>query len=108
MATRRISKTQVRGKTTVEVSDQAGLTHEEEMVVRMRTGRSLPDSAPLPRRDGGHAELRARLALIEATLLEDLYGTGPLAETEAAAPAEVEVDRGLKARILAKLSRVDD
>jgi hypothetical protein len=103
LATRRITRTTVRERTyTSTPSVGRELTHEEEMVVRMRQGLSEGHEHVLPRRGQTHAETRAKLALIEATLLEDIYGRGPLAEA-----AGVDVDQDLKARILAKLSKLD-
>jgi len=103
LATRRISRTTVRERTyTVPSSPGRELTPEEEMVVRMRQGLSEGHDHMLPQRGQTNAETRAKLALIEATLLEDLYGRGPLAEA-----AGVDVDQDLKARILAKLSKLD-
>lgn len=104
MATRSTTKTQTRTMTEVEGAPRnAELTHEEELVVRMSRGLSESGTFQLPMRGRNNAELRARLALIEAGLLAEIHGAGPLAEQ-----LGVAVDEGMKARILAKLSTLDD
>lgn len=103
MATRRFTphSTQLRTLTTTRPGARE-LTHEEEMVVRMRHGLSEGPDAPLPGRVLT-AETRARLALMEASLLAEMHETGPLANTP---EPQVQVDGDLKARILDKLSKL--
>ncbi len=103
MATRRFTpnSTQLRTLTTTRPGARE-LTHEEEMVVRMRHGLSEGPDARLPGR-ALTAETRARLALMEASLLAEMHDTGPLAASE---EAQVQVDGDLKARILDKLSKL--
>jgi len=85
--------------TTVVVSDVRGPTAEEERILRMRAGASLPADAALGNKlDGVAAPFRddviARLRLIEAEALAALEG---MAES---APAP---DDERKARIIAAL-----
>jgi hypothetical protein len=79
------------------------LTREEELVVRMSRGLGEGGSFALPMRSGSVGDLRARLALIEAGLLAEVHGAGPLAEQ-----LGVQVDADMKAKILARLSQLDD
>lgn len=79
------------------------LTRDEELVVRMSRGLGEGSQFGLEHRGNAFAETRARLALMEAGLLADLHGTGPLAEQ-----LGVVVDAGVKAKILARLSKLDD
>lgn len=71
--------------TVVDVSSQR-LTAPEERILRMRAGASLGPDAPLESKLAGYAgpnlaDLRARLALIEAEALEALHGDGLVPDT---------------------------
>lgn len=72
------------------------LTRDEELVMRMRHGLSEGPDHVLEFRGASHPETAAQLALIEACLLEEMYGAGPLATSAS-------VDTELKGRILDKL-----
>lgn len=104
MATRKTTRTAVETKTLIERRAGAGpLTRDEELVVRMRRGLGEPGDFALEQRGVEHDETRARLAMMEAALLAEMHGTGPLTEA-----GDVEVDESVKNRILARLQEVDD
>jgi hypothetical protein len=69
-------------KTTVQTprTDAARLSQEEERVVRMLHGLSEPDDYQLTFAKTSDEEVNARLKLLEATLLADYHGKGPLAQ----------------------------
>lgn len=77
------------------------LTREEELVVRMTRGLSEGADHALEFRGASNPELAAQLALVEATLLAEMFDAGPLA-------ARAPVDTELKGRILDKLSKLSD
>ena len=52
--------------------EQAGLTREEELVLRLRHGVSAPAATVLSFRGEGQPELQAQLAFIEASALDQL------------------------------------
>ena len=88
---------------TVEVADQRPLdaaSSNEENVVRMRTGRGVPDEAPLP----SHAaitSLREQLLGIELRALEhQLKAEGVVVKDDAPGPR-----RSKKDKIVARLRR---
>ena len=89
------TRTLTRRETTV-------LTREEELVVRMRKGLSEEGDFALEFRGAGNEEVSARLGLIEATLLAEMFDAGPLA-----APRTT-VDTEMKDRILDQLSKLSD
>ena len=74
------------------------------MVVRMTQGLSETADFALEFRGAENAELRARLALIEADLLAEMHGIGPLSES----PTEASIDHDLKNRIANKLASLGD
>jgi len=82
--------------------NRGALTWQEGRVVRMRQGLSEAHEAPLEFHGQDQPETRARLALLEAHLLAEVHGIGPLAEDD------TELDHGVKNRILDKLARLDD
>jgi hypothetical protein len=85
------------------------LTREEELVVRLSRGLSETGDYPLEFRGQRDADSAARLALVEAALLAEMYEVGPLAEVEdASEQTRSSVDSGLKSRILDKLSKLSD
>ncbi len=101
MDTKRATKGTVKTGTltSVDVRERT-LTREEELVVRMLRGLGEGPDYPLEFRGRLNPELNARLALIEAVLLAEEHGIGPLAvEAEA-------VDRAVKDRILDKLGKL--
>lgn len=69
----------------------------------MRKGLSESGDFQLEFRGQGHPELEAHLGLIEATLLAEMFETGPLA-----APQTASVDTAMKDRILDQLSKLSD
>lgn len=79
------------------------LTWEEEMTVRMSHGLSEGPEHALEFRGQLHNELRARLGMMEAELLEAMFQRGPLAQSSVEAPA---VDVEGRARILEQLARL--
>ncbi|MCB9527025.1 MAG: hypothetical protein H6701_01260 [Myxococcales bacterium] len=86
--------------TTTVVAD--GLTAEEERILRMRSGASLPGTAALGNKldavtGPGREEAVARLRLIEAALLAEH------AERQEADPEDPALHQGRKARIIAAL-----
>ena len=88
-------RTLTRRETTV-------LTREEELVVRMRHGLGEDGDFPLEFRGAGNAEVAARLGLIEATLLAEMFETGPLASPRTTVNTE------MKDRIIERLSKLTD
>ena len=56
----------------------AELSRDEELVLRMRHGVSVPLDTPLDMMDGGNAELQARLASLELATMQaiDEQGSG--------------------------------
>ncbi len=74
------------------------LTREEELVVRMRHGLSESDDAELTFTESRDDEVKARLRMMEAALMAQMHGEGPLA-TDQVEP---------KDKILAKLKRLED
>jgi hypothetical protein len=78
------------------------LTREEELVVRMRKGLSEEGDFLLEFRGAGNEEVTARLGLIEANLLADMFDAGPLAAPRAT------VDTAMKDRIIDQLSKLSD
>ncbi len=89
------TRTLTRRATTV-------LTREEELVVRMRKGLSESGDFQLEFRGQGNPELEAHLGLLEATLLAEMFDSGPLAAPQTA------VDTAMKGRILDQLSKLSD
>lgn len=70
-----VKKQEDQSTTTLTVVDDTRLTAEEERLLRMRSGYSLPGDAPLDHKldavaEGARGEAAARLRLIEAELLE--------------------------------------
>lgn len=94
------TKTIVQTRTLTERVTRT-LTREEELVVRMTRGLSEGSDYALEFRGAG-TETGAQLALIEASLLAEMYDVGPLAVTGPAVNASV------KGRILDKLSKLSD
>ncbi|MFT4703658.1 MAG: hypothetical protein ACI81R_001350 [Bradymonadia bacterium] len=94
--------------TTVEVETRVArragttteLSREEELVVRMSRGLSEGPDFALTFRGQDHEETSARLALMEADLLDAMGHSGPL-DTAAA------VDGALKSRIMERLASLD-
>lgn len=98
-----------RGKSTVVTTvekttttlDKRALTRDEEIVVRMKRGLSEGPEFALEFRGQEMPEVAAKLAILEAQLLEDIYDVGPLAQTS-------EGDASIKARIFDHLASLDD
>jgi hypothetical protein len=104
LATRTTRPQTKTSTSTTEMLDAPAVAgRDAELIARMRQGVTVDADAPLEMRGGANRELRARLALIEAGLLAELHGRGPLAED-----LGVAVDQGVKAKILAKLGSLDD
>ncbi|MCB9520481.1 MAG: hypothetical protein H6699_06360 [Myxococcales bacterium] len=91
--------TLVETRTATRVRTATTLTREEELVIRMTRGLSEGAEHVLEYRGAGSEELAARLGLIEAALLADVYDIGPFAET-------AQVDQGVKDLVLSKLSKL--
>jgi len=103
LATRITTKTTVQTETfTKRQAGRTPLTREEELVVRMTRGLSEGPECELQQQGQDHEEARASMALMEASLLAQMHGEGPLAEQ-----AGVEIDHDLKARILEQLSKME-
>lgn len=106
------------GRTAVHETTAAGtgLTQEEERVVRMRSGATVPDDAPLGSKlDGVAPEFRedvaARLRLIEAAALEALEALAEGGDARAEDEGEVVIDvvpvnGERKARIVSALKKI--
>jgi hypothetical protein len=73
------------------------LTAEEERVVRMLHGLGEPDDGALATKKSSDPEVNAQLQLIEAALLAELHGSGPLAE-----------DDSPRSKILERLRALED
>lgn len=99
MDSKRTNKTIVRTETTTRTLTRE-LTWSEEMVVRMARGLSEDGAFALERRTSD-PELLARLGVLEAQLLAEMHGAGPLAES-------TQPPNDVKARILDRLSSLDD
>lgn len=102
------TETQTQTRTTTRVptetrSQDLQLTWEEEMTVRMSHGLSESADHALEFRGQLHGELRARLGMMEAELMEAMFQRGPMAQPKVEAPA---VDAEGRARILAQLARL--
>jgi hypothetical protein len=76
------TQTQTRSRAT-------RLTAEEERVVRMLHGLGEPDDAELAFHKSSDPEVNARLQLIEAALLAEMHGVGPLAEADDSPRAKI-------------------
>jgi hypothetical protein len=88
------------GLTTTETQTQRRtetLTAEEERVVRMLHGLGEPDDGTLAQKKSSDPEVNAQLQLLEAALLAELHGTGPLAE-----------DDSPRSKILERLRALED
>lgn len=66
---------------TRRVTSDAKLTAEEERVVRMIHGLGEGDDHELEFQTSPDDEVNARLRLLEATLLAEMHGQGPLASS---------------------------
>lgn len=74
------------------------MTHEEERVVRMLHGLNEAGDTPLEFAEGQSEEVQARLMRMEAMLMAQMHGKGPLAESGDAS----------KAKILSRLQSLED
>lgn len=100
---RTASRTVTQSHTETSTRDEQ-LTWSEEMTVRMAKGLSEGPEHALQFRGQLHGELQARLAAMEAELLQVMFQRGPQAVQEATqAPA---IDEEGRARILEQLARV--
>ena len=72
-----------------EAFEQAGLTREEELVLRLRHGISAPAATTLSFRGEGQPELQAKLAFIEASAIDALRA----GEAEADQDEDAIIDR---------------
>lgn len=77
-----VKKQEDQSTTTLTVVGDERLTAEEERLLRMRSGASLPGSAPLENKldgvdENAREETAARLRLIEAELLDQLAERPP-------------------------------
>lgn len=72
-----------------EAFEQAGLTREEELVLRLRHGISAPVATTLSFRGEGQPELQAKLAFIEASAIDALRA----GEVDAGADEDAIIDR---------------
>ena len=86
-------------KSALEFATPGTLTHEEERVVRMRTGASVDPRTPHELKGQSNPELRAKLAMIEALAMDALSRPAPAKPT--AAPSTV--SNPTKAHIIARL-----
>ena len=100
-ATKRPTKTRTLSTTTTrrdlqKAIREASLTHEEELVLRMRHGVPEPRTASLEYRGQDDAELATKLAMIEAEAIEKMR------------PRLVEPEEGeeLKSYIIERLKRM--
>ena len=77
MKTKSTSKTLTRAEIARGLRS-AELSREEELILRMRHGISVPMNEPLEMMDGGDAMLQARLAALEQATMQSLeeQGTG--------------------------------
>lgn len=99
MATKKTQTTVRTGTLTERRTGERTLTRDEELVVRMTRGLSEGADHRLEFRGGTHADVRARLALMEAHLLSEMHAdTG----------SDIDVDEGLKSRIVDRLAALDD
>lgn len=99
MATKKTQTTVRTGTLTERRDGHRSLTREEELVVRMTRGLSEGTEHRLEFRGDANADVRARLALMEAHLLSELHGD---------ASSDIDVDEGLKSRIVDRLAALDD
>lgn len=65
-------ETRVDVKAALQALPNGTLTHEEERLLRMRSGTGLPPRGALELKGQNNAEVRAQLAMIEAQALEAL------------------------------------
>lgn len=65
-----VTTTKVNVRKALEAAGAAELTHEEERILRMRSGSSLAPSDRLELKGQEHPEARAKLAMIERLAME--------------------------------------
>lgn len=78
---------------------EAGLTREEELVLRLRHGIAEPRSATLEFRGQDRPELAAALALMEMSALDELAARG-------AAPRQTAREAAMTASVIERLKRI--
>lgn len=83
--------------TTTETTTEV-LQPEEERIIRMLHGMGEPDEAKLTFVETQDEEVNLRLKMLEAALLAQMHGQGPLAEEGGSA----------KEKILTHLRRIED
>jgi hypothetical protein len=64
--------TSVNVREALERSQNTRLTHEEERMLRMRSGTTVRDTERLALKGQSHAETRAKLALIEQAIMAEM------------------------------------
>ena len=64
--------TSVNVREALERSTRGPLSHEEERVLRMRSGTTVRDNERLALKGQSHAESRAKLAMIEQAIMQEL------------------------------------
>ena len=64
--------TSVNVREALERNTRGPLSHEEERVLRMRSGTTVGDNERLALKGQSHAETRAKLAMIEKAIMQEL------------------------------------